>query len=119
MAGRLLFALQSFVHGQVNISGTAHRTIHPPSSHPIQQALHWVGGHLSKLRRCGNVMCPGSHPFFVADTKEKFCSDACAHIGKKVSKLRSWEKHQHKHKWVKKPTKQKGAKPTDIGPDAG
>jgi hypothetical protein len=61
--------------------------------------------HQSKLRRCGNVKCPGPHPFFVAKTKEKFCSDACSHEGEKESKLRSWEEHQHQHKWVRKPGK--------------
>jgi hypothetical protein len=103
-AGRLLFGLQSVIHRQVDISRRSDKTIQPPSSHPIQQALLWVRQHLSKLRRCGNVKCPGPRPFFIADTKEKFCSDkVCSHEGEKESKLRSWEKHQHKHKWVKKP----------------
>jgi hypothetical protein len=102
-AERLLFELQSFVHGQVNISGTAHRTIQPPSSHPIQQALQWVGEHLSKLRRCRNVKCPSPRPFFVADTKEEFCSDACSHEGNKERKRESWGRN--KQKWRKKPGK--------------
>ena len=104
-AGRLLFELQSFVHGQVNISGTAHRTTQPSSSHPIQQALLWVGQHLLKLRRCRNVKCPSPRPFFVAVGKQEYCSPECSHEGKKESKLLSWKEHQHKHKWVKKPGK--------------
>ncbi len=103
-AGRLLFELQSVFHRQTDISGRSDKSL-PPSSHPIQQALQWVGEHLSKLRRCRNVKCPSPRPFFVAQSKEKFCSDACSHEGEKESKLHSWEKHQHKHKWVKKPGK--------------
>ena len=105
VAKRLLLELRSVFHRQVDISGRSDKSL-PPPSHPIQQALQWVGEHLSKLRRCGNVKCPGPRPFFVAKTKERFCSDACSHEGEKESKLRSWYKHGPE--WRRKQPKGKG-----------
>jgi hypothetical protein len=84
-------------------------TLQPPSAHaPIHQALHWVRKNLSKLRKCGNDGC--AHPYFVADTKERFCSEECAKVGQRASKLRSWGKHGPE--WRRKQAKGKG------GPDA-
>lgn len=100
VAERLLFELRSVLHRQTDIS--SNKSL-PPQSHPIQQALQWVGEHLSKLRRCRNVKCPGPRPFFVAKTKEVFCSDACSHVGGKESKRHSWKKN--KARWRPKPSK--------------
>jgi hypothetical protein len=102
VAGRLLFKLQSVMHRDVDLSRGSDKSL-PPQSHPIQQALQWVGEHLSKLRRCRNVKCPGPHPFFVAKTKEVFCSAACSHVGEKESKRHSWKKN--KARWRRKPSK--------------
>jgi hypothetical protein len=97
-AGRLLFGLQSVFHRQMDISGRSDKSL-PPPSHPIQQALLWVQQHLSKLRRCRNVKCPGPRPFFVADTKEEFCSNkVCSHEGEKASKRRWWEKNKQERR---------------------
>lgn len=105
VAERLLLELRSICHRQMGISGQPDKSLPPPSSHPIQQALQWVGERLPKLRRCRNDRCPGPLPFFVAAGNQQYCSLACSHEGQKESKLRSWGKHQHQHKWVKKPGK--------------
>jgi len=57
---------------------------------------------MTKLRKCGNGGC--AHPYFVAAVNQRFCSEECAHIAQKASKLRSWEKH--KQEWRQKPSKE-------------
>jgi hypothetical protein len=100
----MFFRLQSVMHSRIEVRGGWERTLQPPPAQaPIHQALRWVRQQLPRLRRCGNSECP--HPFFVAAGKQRFCCKDCAHVGQKASKLRSWEKHQHKHRWVKKPGK--------------
>jgi hypothetical protein len=98
------FRLHSSMLRQMDLSAPAETTLVPPPPHArIHHALRWVRQHVSKLRKCRNEDCV--HPYFVADTNERFCSKECSHVGEKKSKLRSWERHQHKHKWVKKPGK--------------
>jgi hypothetical protein len=53
--------------------------------------LHWVRKNLPKLRKCGNGGC--AHPYFMAEGKRRFCSEECARVGQRASKLRSWRKH--------------------------
>ncbi len=115
-AERLLFELRSIVHHRVDINRGGDRALQPPPvDAPIQQALVWVGQHLSKLRRCRNVRCHGPRTFFVADTKEQFCpDDECRHVGEKASKLRSWEKHRQE--WRKKRSKSQETKSAKAKP---
>jgi predicted nucleic acid-binding Zn ribbon protein len=103
-AAWMFFRLQSVVHSRIDVGKNWQKTLRPPSAHaPVHMALRWVRQHLKKLKKCGNGGC--AHPYFVAAINQRFCSKECAHIGQKASKLRSWERHQRKHKWVKKPGK--------------
>lgn len=108
-AAWMFFRLQSVMHSRIEVRGDLERTLRPPSAHaPIHQALRWVRKNFSKLRKCGNPECP--RPFFVAAGKQRFCSKACAHVGQKASKRRSWRKHGQE--WRQKQAKGKG------GPEA-
>ena len=92
----MFFRLQSVVHSRINVGKTWQWTLHPPSAHvPLHMVLRWVRQHMTKLRKCGNCGC--THPYLVAAVNQRFCSRGCAHVAKKASKLRSWEKH--KEKW--------------------
>jgi hypothetical protein len=110
---RLVYELRLFVHDRVDISRSSHRTTQPPSSHPIQQALLWVRSRFPKLRRCRNVGCRDSQPFFVADGKERYCSSpVCIHEGEKESKMKWWEKHGEK--WRAQQRKSKGSPKVSV-----
>ncbi|MGA3168607.1 MAG: hypothetical protein ABSF14_21100 [Terriglobia bacterium] len=102
-AAWMFFRLQSVVHSRIDVGKTWQRTLRPPSGHaPLHMALRWVRQHMTKLRKCGNGGC--AHPYFVAAVNQRFCSEECAHIAQKASKLRSWEKH--KQEWRQKPSKE-------------
>ncbi len=110
-AQRKLFRLHSLVHRQTDIRSGEDRGLQPPPAHaPIHEALGWVRQHLQKLRKCGNGGC--AHPYFMAEGKRRFCSEECARVGQRASKLRSWRKHGQE--WRRKKAEGMGGREAPV-----